>query len=93
MITGNRTDDGAVVYLAADGRWVTDLTDAHAIEGDEEVQTLIARAHTQERVVCDPYPISVAVEGDTPRGLSAREEIRSVGPSVSYRRPDSPTEV
>ena len=89
VVTGGRTDDAAPVYRTADGRWTGVLSDAGFITSKEEAETLARRASAAEqRGVCDPYVFPVRVSADGVDALSARERIRSTGPTVRVRRPD-----
>jgi hypothetical protein len=92
VITANRTEDGAAVYLRADRSWSERLEDAHPIPRDapEARDELLAYARGQERWVCDPYAFGVDVGPRGPLSLSRRESIRGVGPTTPQRRPDAP---
>lgn len=83
MITGNATDDGAPIYLRADGSWTRVLADAKASESDQlTTATALALAKTQQRIVCDPYVIDVKLVDGRPAPTSVRERIRATGPTV-----------
>ena len=84
VITGWRLQDGSVVYLGANRIWVAELRNAARL-GAQELETELAWARTPEieREIVDPYVIAADETG--PRGRRAREQIRSVGPTV---RPD-----
>lgn len=81
MITGNATDDGAPIYLRADGSWTRTLSEGKASEG-EELATALAQAKTQQRIVCDPYVIDVKLVEGRPAATNVRERIRASGPTV-----------
>lgn len=81
MITGNATDDGAPIYLRADGSWTRVMADAKASESDE-LATALALAKAQQRIVCDPYVIDVKLVEGRPAPISVRERIRATGPTV-----------
>jgi sulfite reductase (NADPH) hemoprotein beta-component len=87
IVTTNRLSDGAVVYLAAGGRWTGCLDDALAVAGEDALAALtaVAAAAVRERVVVAPYPIPVAVDDGRIRPLSQRERVRATGPTI---RPD-----
>ena len=83
MITGNATDDGAPIYLQTHGRWTRKLSAGYPVSGEEERDALLAQAKAEQRIVCDPYAITVE------RGslghlapTSLRERIRAEGPTV-----------
>jgi hypothetical protein len=81
MITGNATDDGAPIYLRADGGWTRVLAEGKAMEGDE-LSTALALAKTQQRIVCDPYAMDVKLVEGRPAPTNVRERIRATGPTV-----------
>lgn len=81
MITGNATDDGAPIYLRGDGSWTRVLSEGKACEGDE-LAAALARAKTQQRLVCDPYVIDVKLVDGRPAPTNVRERIRASGPTV-----------
>jgi hypothetical protein len=89
VVTGGRTDDAAPVYRTADGGWTLALSDAGFIASKEEAEALAKQAGAREqRAVCDPYVFPVRVTAEGVDALSARERIRSTGPTVRVRRPD-----
>ncbi len=88
VITANTTDAGVPVYLRADRGWSESLQDAQATEDEAERDELLKFARTQERTVCDPYAFKVNVEDGVPVATTARERIRSAGPTTPIRRPD-----
>ena len=85
MVTANRLTDGAVVFLAADGRWVERLVAGQPVpEGEAAAQLKRAEAATRNEVVA-PYLIDVGPGADG--GIVAlryRERIRAGGPSVPW---------
>ena len=89
VITANRTADGAPVYLTSDHRWVTELEQAAAYPEKAAAEQVLSQVAGQERQVCDPYLMPVAIAGGKPQPTSARERIRSQGPTSRVRRPDS----
>lgn len=78
VITANRLDDGRVVFVDADNRWVADLQSARLLGDDAEA----ALAQVDASVVVEAYLIEVerAVSGVQP--VLIRERIRASGPSV-----------
>ena len=88
VISASLTSDGAPAYFQADGSWTRYLEHATPIESVQECAHLLQRAEAQEKLVCDPYSFMVRVEGGKIEALSAREQIRSGGPSVRVRRPN-----
>ncbi|MCR9161567.1 MAG: DUF2849 domain-containing protein [Nannocystaceae bacterium] len=89
VVTANTTDAGSPVYLRADASWSESLHDAHPIVSEEERDALLAQASAQERKVCDPYAFKVNVEDGKAVATTARERIRSQGPTTPLRRPDA----
>ena len=85
-VTANRLLDGSVTYLSADRRWTAELARAWVGESEAEAQPLLAWALAQEHVICDPYLLELAREGDRLVPTSARERIRAEGPLVTLAR-------
>lgn len=88
VVTARWLLDGAAVYLKADGTWSRSLQEAKPLspaEGEAEAQK---RTKEDQRNVADPYTFKVEVRGGEIDALSARERIRSTGPTVRVRRPD-----
>lgn len=89
VVTAGRTDDGAPVYRTQAGAWSTALVEARLLESEQEAETVAKRAAAEEqRAVCDPYVFGVRVTDAGLDALTARERIRSTGPTVRVRRPD-----
>lgn len=89
VITANRTADGVSVYLDPAHEWTETLGEALTTVDDADKDAMLAGAATQERVVCDPYAFRVVLDADgaaTP--TTARERIRSTGPTTPLRRED-----
>ncbi|MCW5772106.1 MAG: DUF2849 domain-containing protein [Rhodospirillaceae bacterium] len=83
-LTANRLSDGAVVYLAADGRWIADFGDLRLAADEAAAGALLeegARAVAAARVV-GPYLIAVSRDESGLRPASLRERIRAAGPSA-----------
>lgn len=88
VVSASRTSDGAPVYLTAGRTWTESIAEAKAVPDGDEREEMLAFGRGQEAVVCDPYPFKVKVEEGRPAPLTAREQIRSKGPTVPIRRPD-----
>jgi len=88
VVTANLTDDGSVAYMKADKTWTPRLSEAAVLEGKGAVDEWLEVATTQERAVCDPYAMKVGLQDGRAVPLSARERIRSDGPTTRLRRPD-----
>jgi len=80
-VTGNRLDDGAVVYLGEDDRWTTDLTVAARFDGDD-AKSVLAAAQTRVKEITDAYLIDVSDTGAPTGRETLRETIRKSGPTV-----------
>jgi len=85
IVTGNRLRDGAVIYLAADRAWSTDVDSAEVARDAAAAERLMAAANqaAADRVVVAPYLIEVAAEGGRIQPLGTRERIRASGPSIA----------
>lgn len=89
VVTANVTDAGSPTYLTAKNDWSPQLQDARCLPSEAEASGLVEEANIhQQRLVSDPYAISVAIEDGKIDPLSAKEYIRANGPSVRVRRPD-----
>lgn len=80
VMTANRLDDGAVVYLARLGGWTENISDAAIAETEGELELLesVVESCVQKQVVICPYPLSVVVESDgTLAPMSVRERVRA----------------
>ncbi len=84
VMTANRLDDGAVVYLAPEGAWSERLVEAEVAEDAATLHRLEAEAERAVRgqLVVGPYLFTVALEAEGPRPIGQREIIRAAGPSV-----------
>lgn len=86
IVTANRLSDGGVTYLRADNGWTERLCEAWKTEEREQAEARLRWAATQQRVVCDPYVLEVAVEQGAVVVGSARERIRAEGPGLTLQR-------
>lgn len=82
VVSASRTSDGAPVYLTANRTWAREVGAACAVADGPEREDLLAWARGQEAEVCDPYAFKVSLEQGKPVPLTARERIRSQGPTV-----------
>ena len=85
MITANRLSDGAVVFLAAGGRWTERFADGRVASNEAEAGALqqIAEAAVTCAEVVAPYLIDVGeIEGRL-QPTRYRERIRAEGPSIT----------
>ncbi|MBM4267726.1 MAG: DUF2849 domain-containing protein [Deltaproteobacteria bacterium] len=88
VVTGNLTQAGSVVYLRADETWATSLAEAHPLPTEEEAEERLARVRVHEEIVTEPYVFEAELSDGAIRPKSAREILRSAGPSTRLRRPD-----
>ena len=87
VITANSLGDGLVVFLAPDGDWTHLIAEARIVEdgADLEEASAYAKAQHDARIVVEPYPIDVKIEGGVPVPLRLREKIRADrGPTIPY---------
>ncbi len=87
VMTANRLLDGAVVYLAAEDAWVTDLAQARLADTEEAENLLEAaskRAVHRQHIV-GAYAMEVSLVDGRPQPRSVRELIRAA------RRPTFPS--
>ncbi|MDE1146692.1 MAG: DUF2849 domain-containing protein [Azospirillaceae bacterium] len=85
VVTANRLQDGAVVWLDRAGVWSTNVAEAevHAEATGTEAALAVARASAARQEVVEPYAIDVVVtEGAAPQPVKVREQIRAAGPSI-----------
>ena len=84
VITGNRLNDGVVVYLDAAGSWSERLTEARVADDEASAAAILRLAEHPEQAVrvVDPFLIEVVMEDGILRAESKREAIRATGPTV-----------
>ncbi len=87
IVTANRLDDGAVVYLGTDDRWTETVECARVADDGASLQTLLAAALKAEAdgLVVTPYDIPVSVEGGVIRAAHPADVTRATDPPT---RPD-----
>jgi hypothetical protein len=88
VVTARLLADGAPVYLKADGGWSRALQEAAVLAADKGEAEATTRSKTEQPIVADPYTFKVEMREGVIDALSARERIRSTGPTVRVRRPD-----
>jgi uncharacterized protein DUF2849 len=84
VLTANRLQDGIVVYLAADGRWVEKIEGAAVARSADEVRALQEQGarDSAANLVVEPYLAEVAEAGDRRVPSRMRERVRVEGPSI-----------
>jgi hypothetical protein len=88
VVTARWLADGAPVYLGADGSWSRALQEAKPFASAAGEAEAVERGTSEQRLVADPYTFKVDLKDGQIDALSARERIRSTGPTVRVRRPD-----
>jgi hypothetical protein len=85
MITANRLSDGAVVFLAAGGRWTEQFEKGRLSGNETEAAALqqIAEAAVTCAEVVAPYLIDVGEVDGRLQPTRYRERIRVEGPSIT----------
>lgn len=86
IITANRLDDGAVVFLSSNG-WVTDIAQAAVLSALDAIEAGFATAErfARDQVIVDASAVEVALdENQRPVPVKLRERIRAFGPTVHY---------
>jgi hypothetical protein len=84
VLTANRLQDGAVVFLNFDGDWAATLAGAVIARSPDEARGLEARGvHDATRnLVVDPYLVEMREVGGALLPLRHRERVRLSGPSI-----------
>ncbi|HUB97334.1 MAG TPA: DUF2849 domain-containing protein [Stellaceae bacterium] len=83
LVTANRLRDGAPVYRADDGQWVTSI-DAAALVPESEGDRLLEEAQSGPLPlpVVAPYLIEAVREEGKIEPVTLREQIRAAGPTI-----------
>ena len=85
LVSANDLITGAVIYLAADGRWVARPEQADLITDEDLAAARLARAEQEPGRAVGVY-IAPAEPGTTgPRPAHMREHFRASGPSAPAR--------
>jgi hypothetical protein len=80
VLTGNRLDDGEVVFLSGKA-WSERFGEATAYDDDALAEAAEAHAKTQGALVVDPYLIEVQGDDGALTPVSYRERLRALGPT------------
>ncbi|MFT3928164.1 MAG: DUF2849 domain-containing protein [Myxococcales bacterium] len=88
VVTAHWLADGAPVYLTAQGTWSRALQEAEVFATEKGEAEAATRGKTEQPIVADPYTFKIEKKDGFIDALSARERIRSTGPTVRVRRPD-----
>lgn len=84
IVTGNFTADGAVGYLTSKRDFSRNLSDALVFEVKDAAEDARLECARNESVITDPYTLEVTDSEREPDVLTARERIRSQGPTTPY---------
>lgn len=84
VVTGNRLNDGAVVFLKWDLTWSGRIDDAEVAKTTASADELlrIATEHAGRNIVVNPYLIEVERDGCKIIPLRLRERIRAHGVTI-----------
>jgi hypothetical protein len=84
VVTANRTADGIVVYLRADGAWTTMLGEAAVTTEAARARELLGVGLADDLRAVGPYiaPVKLAHDGGIEPG-NLRERIRVEGPTIA----------
>ena len=88
VVTARFLAAGTPAYLKSDGTWGRALQEAAVLPAAKGELEATTRARTEQPIVADPYTFPVLVKEGFIDALTARERIRSTGPTVRIRRPD-----
>ena len=83
MLTANRLNDGAVVYLGPGGDWNGDIQAGLAVS-DDQSEALVAdgQSAVDNNIVVAPYLIEIDGSQGKHIPVRRRERIRALGPTV-----------
>jgi len=81
IVTANRLNDGAVVYLGDNDRWTLSQS-AAAKFSDEDAKPVLAAAQSRVTEIADAYLVEVDDDGALAGRERLRELIRRTGPTV-----------
>lgn len=86
IVSANDLLSGAVIYLAADGTWVSTMSKAEFITDAERADERLALAETQPEIAVGAYlaPADDSEAGPVPNHF--RESFRAKGPSAPARK-------
>jgi len=81
VVTANLLREGDVVYLAADGQWVTDLAAAEILTDQAHAEVRLIEGSQQQQVAVGVYLADVTATADGPKPTHFREGFRASGPT------------
>jgi hypothetical protein len=84
MITANRLDDGACVWMDRDGNWSTDIGNGkYGSEAETETLLKLAAVGVEKCLIVAPYAIDVEADGEVVP-VRFREQVRAKGPTIPF---------
>ena len=87
VVTANDLATGAVLFLSADGGWVTRFDQAveYADANAAETGLALAREDVRRNRIVDPFVTEKGLDGaGAPRMMTLRDRIRADGPTIDY---------
>lgn len=81
VLTANDLLEGDVIYLAEDGRWTRDLSQAEILTDEADAQLRLIEAEQQADRLVGPYLADVTPGANGPEPVHFREAFRRTGPS------------
>jgi hypothetical protein len=86
IVSANDLLSGAVIYLAADGKWVSSMSEAEFITEPERAEERLTLAESQPEIAVGAYlaPADNTDAGPVPNHF--RESFRAAGPSAPARK-------
>lgn len=84
VVTANTLLEGIVVYLAADDRWLPDMTEAEVLDDEAHATLRLLQAQARTKEVVGVYLADVKVGPNGPEPVHFREDFRRLGPSNRF---------
>ena len=81
VVTANDLLEGDVIYLAADGSWTRDLSQAALLTDEDEAKARLAQAEAQADLLVGAYLADMKEGEHGPEPVHFREDFRRTGPS------------
>ena len=81
VLTANDLLEGDVIYLAEDGDWTRDLSEAEILTDEADAQLRLIEAEQQQDRLVGPYLADVIPGPHGPEPAHFREAFRRTGPS------------
>ncbi len=81
VLTGNALIEGDVIYLAQDGGWTRDLSEAELFHDEGRAKLMLMQAEAQPDIIVGPYLADAQATPKGPAPTHFREDFRRTGPS------------